>query len=92
MSKEKIHEQPKNQDAKREEGGKPRNTPANATPIDGYVLSVDAKFKTRFESFEDAMAAGVRLKQSYPVIQVAIYDAAARVYTPVSEAHLAVGT
>lgn len=62
---------------------KPKNMPANATPIDGFVLSVDAKFKTQFESSEDAMAAGLKLKQSYPVIQVAIYDAAARIYTPV---------
>jgi len=82
MSKAKIHDESK-QDTKRDEVTKPKNMPANATPIDGFVLSVDAKFKTRFESSEDAMAAGLKLKQSYPVIQVAIYDAAARIYTPV---------
>jgi hypothetical protein len=82
MSKAKIHDEFK-QDTKRDEVTKPKNMPANATPIDGFVLSVDAKFKTRFESSEDAMAAGLKLKQSYPVIQVAIYDAAARIYTPV---------
>ena len=84
MSKEPIFQAPKNQDPKREEARKPHNLPANAMPVDGFVLSVDAKFKTRFESSEAAMAAGVKLKQSYPVIQVAIYDAAARVYTPVN--------
>lgn len=66
------------QDAKR-----PTNLPANATPVDGYVLSVDGKFKLRYENSEDAMAAGTKLKQTYPVIQVAIYDAAARSYTPI---------
>ena len=30
------------------------------------------------------MAAATKLKQSYPVIQVAIYDAAERNYTPVA--------
>jgi hypothetical protein len=83
MSKETVLQEPKNQEAKREEARKPNNLPANAMPIDGFVLSVDAKFKTRFESSEAAMAAGVKLKQSFPVIQVAIYDAAARVYTPI---------
>ncbi len=83
MSKEKL-QRPKNQDTMREEISKPKNLPANAMPKDGFVLSVDAKFKTRFEHSEEAMAAGVKLKQSYPVIQVAIYDAAARVYTLVA--------
>jgi hypothetical protein len=67
-----------NQDTK-----KPANLRANAMPIDGYVLSVDGKLKTRYESSKDAMAAGTKLKQSYPIIQVAVYDAAQRNYTPV---------
>jgi hypothetical protein len=83
MSKEKIHAAPKNQETAREEVSKPKNIRANAMPTDGFVLSVDAKFKARFESPEEAMAAGVKLKQNYPVIQVAIYDAAAQLYTPV---------
>jgi hypothetical protein len=67
-----------NQDTK-----KPTNLRANAMPIDGYVLSVDGKLKTRYESSKDAIAAGAKLKQSYPMIQVAVYDAAERNYTPV---------
>jgi hypothetical protein len=67
-----------NQDTK-----KPANLRANAMPIDGYVLSVDGKLKTRYESSKDAIAAGAKLKQSYPMIQVAVYDAAQRNYTPV---------
>jgi hypothetical protein len=83
MSKAAIPEEPKNQGTKHEEPKKPENLRANAMPVDGFVLSVDAKFKTRFDSAEAAMAEGVKLKQRYPVIQVAIYDATARVYTPV---------
>jgi hypothetical protein len=67
-----------NQDIK-----KPANLRANAMPIDGYVLSVDGKLKTRYESSQDAIAAGAKLKQSYPMIHVAVYDAAQRNYTPV---------
>jgi hypothetical protein len=67
-----------NQDTK-----KPANLRANAMPIDGHVLSVDGKLKTRYESSKDAIAAGAKLKQSYPMIQVAVYDAAQRNYMPV---------
>ena len=52
-----------NQDTK-----KPANLRANAMPIDGHVLSVDGKLKTRYESSKDAIAAGAKLKQSYPMI------------------------
>jgi hypothetical protein len=67
-----------NQDTK-----KPANLRANAMPIDGHVLSVDGKLKTRYESSKDAIAAGAKLKQSYPMIQVAVYDATRRNCTPV---------
>jgi hypothetical protein len=62
---------------------KPANLRANAMPVDGFVLSIDGKLKTRYENAKDANAAGAKLKQSYPVIQVAVYDAAERNYTPV---------
>lgn len=62
---------------------KPANLLANAMPTDGFVLTVDGKLKTRFETSEEAMTAGVKLKQDYPVIQVAIFDATARSYAPV---------
>ncbi len=93
MSKEPMSEEPKKQerkhpeakghDVKLQEGKKPENLRANMMPTDGFVLSVDGKLKTRYESAEDAAAAGTKLKQSYPVIQVAVYDAMARKYTPV---------
>ncbi len=62
---------------------KPANLRANAMPTDGYVLVVDGKLKTRFDSSEEAMTAGTKLKQSFPVIQVAVLDAAGRISTPV---------
>jgi hypothetical protein len=66
-----------------QETKKPANLRANAMPVDGYVLSIDGKLKTRYDDEKIAMAAGAKLKQTYPVIQVAIYDAAKRNYTPV---------
>lgn len=62
---------------------KPVNLRANAMPTDGYVLSVDGKLKTRFESAKEAMTAGAKLKQTYPVIQVSVLDAKERTYTEV---------
>ncbi len=62
---------------------KPGNLRADVMPNDGYVLSVDGKLKARFQTSEEAMTAGLKLKQSYPVVQVAIFDATARSYTPV---------
>jgi hypothetical protein len=74
---------PKHQEIKLHETKRPANLRADAMPNDGYVLSVDGKLKARFDTSEEAMTAGVKLKQSYPVIQVAVFDAAARSYTPV---------
>ena len=62
---------------------KPVNLRANAMPTDGYVLIVDGKLKTSYETSEAAMTAGQKLKQSFPVIQVAVLDAAERISTPV---------
>ena len=73
----------KSHDIKLNEIKKPENLRANAMPTDGFVLSVDGKLKTQYDNENDAMAAGAKLKQSYPVIQVAVYDANARTYRPV---------
>ena len=59
-------------------------TPRTDTvPTDGYVLSVDGKLKAKFETSEEAMAAGLRLKKAYSILQVQVFDAGARSYTPV---------
>lgn len=62
---------------------KPKNLPANAMPPDGYVLTVDGKPKTRYETQAEALAAGSKLKQKFPVIRVSVFEAVERVYTPV---------
>ena len=76
-------QEPKNHELKLHEAKKPENLRANIRPVDGFVLSVDGKLKRRYETSKDAMTAASKLKQSYPVIQVAIYDAAERNYMPV---------
>ena len=63
---------------------KARRLSANAMPIDGYVLVVDGKFKTQFKSSEDAMVAGLKLKEKYPVIRIEIFNAVERSYAPVA--------
>jgi hypothetical protein len=78
MSKEPKNLVLKNQEPKAQE------IMLNAVPVDGYVLLVDGKLKTRYESAKDANEGGAKLKQSYPVIQIAVYDATARSYTPVT--------
>jgi hypothetical protein len=65
------------------ESRRPENLKANRIPPDGYLLSVDGKFKTRYESAEEATSAGEKLKTNFPVVQVAIFDAATRTLTPV---------
>ena len=64
---------------------KPANLRANAMPTDGYILAIDGKLKTRYETAEEAMTAASKLKQSFPVIQVVVFDAKQRIYTPVGE-------
>ena len=60
---------------------RPKNPPSNVRPTEGYILEVDGKFKTEFESSEVAMKAGLELKTKYPQIQVKIYDAKERTRT-----------
>ena len=62
---------------------KPENLRADVMPKDGYMLSVDGKLKTRFDELDEAMTAGLKLKQDYPVLQVSVFDATVRSFTPV---------
>jgi hypothetical protein len=78
MSKDKDVKKPEDKDIK-----KPANLRANAMPSDGFVVAVDGKLKTRYESSDEAMTAASKLKHSFPVLQVAVYDAAQRMYTAV---------
>ena len=54
--KEPIDEQPANN------GMRPKNPSANTIPSVGYVLEVDGKFKSVFETSEAAMEAALELK------------------------------
>lgn len=72
------------QEIKLQEAKRPENLRADVMPNDGYVLSIDGKLKKRYDTSDEAMTAGMKLKQDYPVIQVAVFDAAARSYTPVA--------
>ena len=68
--KEPTGEQPANNG-----GTRPKNPSANTIPSEGYVLEIDGKFKSEFETSEAAMKAALELKKKYPQIQVNVYDA-----------------
>ena len=60
---------------------RPKNPSANTIPSEGYVLEIDGKFKSEFETSEAAMKAALELKRKYPQIQVNMYDAKAHTRT-----------
>jgi DMSO/TMAO reductase YedYZ molybdopterin-dependent catalytic subunit len=62
---------------------RPKNLKANILPTEGYVLEIDGKFKTEYVTSEEALKAGLELKEKYPQIQVKVYDAKKRTRTPV---------
>jgi hypothetical protein len=62
---------------------KPKNLSANVMPPDGYVLTVDGKLKTRYETETEAIAAGSKLKQQFPMIRVSVFEPVGRTHTPV---------
>src|ERR1035438_6499759 len=76
--KEKPTEGPANNGTTR-----PKNSPANLRPTEGYILEVDGKFKSEYESSAAAMKVGLELKTKYPHIQVKVYDAKEQTRTPV---------
>ena len=76
--KEKATEQPANNGTTR-----PKNPSANVMPTEGFVLQIDGKFKSEYESPELAMKAGLELKKKYPFLQVIVYDAKERTRTMV---------
>ena len=62
---------------------RPKNPPANLRPTEGYILEVDGKFKTEYETSAAATKVGLELKKKYPLIQVKVYDAKGRIRTQV---------
>ena len=60
--KEKATEQPADKGAIR-----PKNPSANVLPTEGYVLEIDGKFKSEYETSDAAMKAGVGAQEEIPV-------------------------
>ena len=77
--KEKTTEQPVDNSTTR-----PKNPSANVLPTEGYVLQIDGKFKSEYETAAQAMKAGLELKKKYPYLQVIVYDAKERTRTLVA--------
>jgi hypothetical protein len=67
-----------------EDAKKPAHIRADAIPTDGYILTVDGKLKTRYETEQDATTEAAKLKERFPAIQVSVYDATAGNYTAVN--------
>jgi hypothetical protein len=78
VMKETAGERPANNGTTR-----PKNPPARLRPTEGYILEVDGKFKSEYESSAAAMKVGLELKKKYPHIQIKVYDAKERTRTPV---------
>ena len=54
----------------------PRKYPrADRPPSTGFVVIVDGHFKSEFGTMAAAEASGRKLKSTYPMLQIEIYDA-----------------
>ena len=58
---------------------------ADRPPTEGFATVVDGLFKAEFDTLDAAEAAGRKLKSTYPMLQVEIYDAANNVRTLFSD-------
>ena len=57
----------------------PKTPRADRPPTEGFVMVVDGHFKSEFETAEAAKSAGRKLKSTYPMLKVEIYDAATQI-------------
>jgi hypothetical protein len=57
---------------------------ADRPPTEGFVIVVDGHFKSEFDTAEAADASGRKLKATYPMLQIEIYDAASKTRTLLS--------
>lgn len=64
---------------------RPKSLRADLPPNEGFALTVDGKYKLEYPDMAAAMKVARELKKKFPVIQVSIYDAAAKTRTPVEE-------
>ena len=56
---------------------------ADVPPEAGFTLLVDGHFKNQFETLAQAKLAGTELKSRFPMLRIAVYDAATRTRLPV---------
>jgi hypothetical protein len=63
----------------------PKAPRADRPPTEGFVVIVDGHFKSEFDTVEAAEASGRKLKSTYPMLQIEIYDAATKVRTLLSQ-------
>ena len=52
---------------------------ADRPPTEGFTIVVDGHFKSEFETRDAAEASGRKLKSTYPMLRIEIYDAATMV-------------
>ena len=57
---------------------RPKSPPTNFLPTVGHVLEIDGKFKSEYETSEQALKAGLELKLKFPHIQVMVFNAKER--------------
>jgi hypothetical protein len=64
---------------------KPISSPprADVPPETGFTLLVDGHFKNQFETLSGAKQAATDLKSRFPMLRIAIYDAANKARLPV---------
>jgi hypothetical protein len=56
---------------------------ADIAPVNGYAIVVDGHFKTQFSEEDAAKKAATELLANFPMLQVEIYDGAAKTRTSV---------
>ena len=57
---------------------------ADRPPTEGFTVVVDGHFKSEFETLDAAEASGRKLKSTYPMLKIEIYNAATMVRTLLS--------
>ena len=57
---------------------------ADRPPTEGFTVIVDGHFKSEFETLDAAEASGRKLKSTYPMLKIEIYDAATMARTLLS--------
>ncbi|WP_245269939.1 hypothetical protein [Nitrobacter hamburgensis] len=65
---------------------KPVSSPApraDVPPASGFTLLVDGHFKNQFETLAQAKQAATELKSRFPILRIAVYDAANKERLPV---------